>query len=348
MHGKLRKKALDEALSVTDGEHSSLTFKQMADKWFSLQREGWKATHARSVEARLKADLYPRLGKQLLKEIRPRDLQEALMAVQQRGAIEVAHRLRQYATAIFDCAIALDLTDTNPASSLAHALKPMVSRRYPALLQIEPLRAMIRAYESEPGQPAAKLASRLLALTAVRPGTARLAKVSDFEGLDSPEPIWRIPAAKINLELAESEQDAIDFIVPLSRQTVELLQVAIVYAGGREYLFPPVQHSHRPINENALSQAYSRLPGYGGKHVPHGWRSSFATIMNERAASLEQPSDRTIIDLMLAHRPSGVEASYNGAPYMRRRREIAQEWADLLCMGLKGPAELVEGPRKRG
>ena len=28
---------------------------------------------------------------------------------------------------------------------------------------------------------------------------------------------------------------------------------------------------------------YRRLPEFAGRHVPHGWRSTFATIMNERA-----------------------------------------------------------------
>lgn len=69
--------------------------------------------------------------------------------------------------------------------------------------------------------------------------------------------------------------------------------------------------------------------------------------MNERAADFDQPADRAIIDLMLAHKPLGVEALYNRAAYMRRRREIAQEWADLLMEGALHPAALLEGPRKR-
>ena len=48
---------------------------------------------------------------------------------------------------------------------------------------------------------------------------------------------------------------------------------------------------------------------------------------------------------MLAHKPSGVESRYNRAAYMPRRRELAQEWADLLCEGLAPAADLIEGPR---
>ena len=68
--------------------------------------------------------------------------------------------------------------------------------------------------------------------------------------------------------------------------------------------------------------------------------------MNELAGEENRVGDRAIIDLMLAHVPSGVEASYNRAGYMQRRRELAQEWADLLTLGLPHPSALLEGPRR--
>ena len=49
---------------------------------------------------------------------------------------------------------------------------------------------------------------------------------------------------------------------------------------------------------------------------------------------LDRPGDRAVIDLMLAHQPVGVEAHYNRAAYMTRRRQLAQEWADLLLQGV--------------
>jgi hypothetical protein len=80
--------------------------------------------------------------------------------------------------------------------------------------------------------------------------------------------------------------------------------------------------------------------------VPRGWRSTFSTVMNERAQALDRPGDRAIIDLMLAHIPDGVEATYNRAAYLPRRIQIAQEWADLLLDGFAPAAELLEGPRR--
>ncbi len=56
--------------------------------------------------------------------------------------------------------------------------------------------------------------------------------------------------------------------------------------------------------------------------------------------------DRAIIDLMLAHVPSGVEATYNRAAYMPRRRDLAEEWATMLVGDLPPAASLLDGPRR--
>ena len=325
----------------------AMTFEGATRKWLSLQAEGWKPKHLKTVTDRIDADLIPSLGTMALSEIKPRDIVAALEEVQDRGAIEVAHRLRGYASNIFEMAIAKDWTELNPAGSISKALKPKRSRKYPALLKLQDCQAFLRQLESEPAQPSTKLASRLLALTAARPGNVRLAEAHEFEDLQGPQPIWRIPAEKMKLELAESEDDAFEFVIPLARQSVELLEVAIAAAGRRKYLFPSIRHSHRPISENALSTNYKRVRGFEGRQVPHGWRSSFSSIMNQLAADEGRQGEREIIDLMLAHRPAGVEATYNRAAYMPQRRRIAQAWADLLLQGQITPDELITGPRKR-
>ena len=323
------------------------TFEQVTKRWLSLQSEGWKPKHAKTVTDRLEGDILPALGSMRLSEIRPQDILACLAPVQDRGAIEVAHRLRGYCSAVFQMAIATGEADADPAAPLVKALKPKISRQMPALLELPRARTFLRSFEAAPGQPAIAMASRLLALTAMRPGTIRLAQREEFEGLDTPEPIWRIPAEKMKLDRAASEQQSYDFIVPLATQTVELVRAAIEFSGRRAYLFPATRYPHRPFSINGLNVAYRQLPGYEGRHVPHGWRSTFSTIMNERAADLDRPGDRAIIDLMLAHKPPGVEGIYNRAAYMRRRREIAQEWADLLLEGAPPAASLIEGPRKR-
>ncbi len=326
----------------TIGVDESRTFKSVAERWHELQKPQWKPVHAYDVLRSLEREVFPVIGKLPIAEIRAPQIREMLQEVQRSGAIETAHRIRQRISAIFRYAIASDLAESDPAAAIGDALQAVVKGKQPALLKLKDCRSFIRKYELEPGYPTTKLASRLLALTAARPGTVQAAELHEFEGLDGEEPIWRIPAAKMKLSRAKSEREEFEFIVPLSREAVEVVAVAAEYAGNRKYLFPSARHSHRPMTENALNTAYRRVPGYAGRHVPHGWRSSFSTIMNERALEQEKPGDRAIIDLMLAHQPDGVEASYNRAAYMPRRRELAQDWADMLMRGLQPAAALIE------
>jgi integrase len=97
----------------------------------------------------------------------------------------------------------------------------------------------------------------------------------------------------------------------------------------------------KPMSENALGYLLNRA-GYYQRQVPHGFRSTFSTIMNERF-----PADRAVIDFMLAHVPKDkVEAAYNRSLYLQRRKELAQEWADLIMEGAPSAQELLSGPRK--
>lgn len=323
------------------------TFKAIATRWHELQAPQWKDRHANDVIRSLKAEVFPAIGGKSLGEIRARDIRELLLAVQKNGAIETAHRLRQRISAVFRFAIASELVDVDPAAAIGAALHPVVKGKQPALLKLKDAQAFLRAYEAEPGHPTTKLASRLLALTAARPGMIQLAQISEFEDLDGTEPIWRVPPGKMKLGKAKSEQEAYEFILPLSRQAVATVKAAATHARNRCYLFPSARHSHRPMTDNALNVAYRRVAGFEGRHVPHGWRATFSTIMNERSIELDRPADRAIIDLMLAHEPSGVEARYNRASYMPRRRKLAQEWADMLLEGFAAAEQLVDGRRHR-
>ena len=322
------------------------TFRVIAERWHAIHSPRWKERHAHDVIASLEARVFPAIGERALDELRPREIRDLLVKVQDDGAIETAHRLRQRISAIFQYAIAAELAEIDPAASIGGALRPVIKGMQPALLRLDEARAFLRAMESEPAHPTTKLASRLLALTAARPGMIRMATPGEFEGLDTSTPLWRVPAAKMKLDREKSRQEAFDFIIPLSRQAVATVTVALTFAANRDHLFPSARHSHRPITDMALSMNYRRVPGFVGRQVPHGWRATFSTIMNERAIDADRPGDRAIIDLMLAHRPGGVEARYNRAAYMKRRRELAQEWADLLLAGFAGPETLIDGPRR--
>jgi len=93
-----------------------------------------------------------------------------------------------------------------------------------------------------------------------------------------------------------------------------------------ETLVFPGASPGRPLGENAIGALYARA-GFAGRHVPHGWRASFSTILNEVL-----PDERAAIDRALAHSPKDkVEAAYNRAQQLARRRALFEHWGALLA-----------------
>jgi hypothetical protein len=317
------------------------TFEQIARSWHAGKKAKLTDRYAKHVLRRLEANVFPQLGAKAIRDITPADVLDCTRKIQKRGALTMAQEVRGHMSEVFVWAIASDLADTDPAAIIRKALPTGSAGRRPALLKIKDARALIAAIDAVPGaETATKLASRLLALTAVRPGVLRLAERHEFEDLDGSLPLWRIPASKMKLSKERKGDATFDFIVPLSEQAVATVCAAMTASRHPSLLFPGPRAT-KAISDSTLSQLYLDA-GYRDRHVPHGWRASFSTIMNERAAQEGREGDRAIIDLMLAHVKGDVEAAYNRASYMPRRRALSQAWADLLLEGLPSPDTLLK------
>jgi integrase len=320
---------------------ASTTFESVAREWHGMQTEFWTKVHSYDVLHSFERDVFPTLGLLPIGEITAPDVLNVLRAIEQRPAKETARRIRQRMSAVFVFAIASGRATTDPAAIVQGAMAPLKKGRQPAVTDLVKAREMLRAAEASPASPVTKLALRLLALTAVRPGTLVTTPWQEINEVDEETPVWWIPAERMKLRLLLKEDEARAHLVPLSRQAVEALTVLRRLTGRAPLLFPNTRHAHKPMSTNALNYLLNRS-GYHHKHVPHGWRATFSTVMNERFKA-----DRQIIDLMLAHTPKDkVEGAYNRAAHLERRAELAQEWADLIMKDQVPAEELVGGPRQ--
>lgn len=321
----------DARLELREGRDPSLTrkqrrakaykthdhFRSVSEEWLNHHETRWVAKHCTDVKRSLERYVWPSLGAIPLSAITPPMLLEVLRLIEKNNAIETAHRVRQRMSAIFDYGIANGLTTSNPAPQLKSLLSPVKKGKQPAITDVSRLRSLINAIENSPANPVTLLAMRFLALTAVRSNEVRAMQWNEVRG-----DMWTIPAARMKMRK--------EHVVPLSRQAQAILEVIKPLTGRSSFVFPSVRWSYRPMSENTLSALIKRV-GYEGQHVPHGFRSSFSTIMNEK-----RPEERSIIDLMLAHSSKRVvEAAYNRAQHLEKRKEIAQEWADLLLRDAK-------------
>ena len=118
--------------------------------------------------------------------------------IEVRRAIATARRIRQRMSAVlFEALLA---TSVRPIRwrSCRGVIVPLIKGRLikgrqPAFVDFDEEREVFRRAEPVPAHPVIKLASCLLALTALRPGEIRRAAWHEFVCLNGSEPLWGIP-----------------------------------------------------------------------------------------------------------------------------------------------------------
>lgn len=307
-----------EKVAVIASEKGS--FEAVAKLWFAHWKVGKVERHVLTTERRMKADILSRLGARPVAEIRPRELVEMMKAIEERGASDVARRALQTASKIFRFAIAHDLAERNPASEIrpSDILKAVPSGNF---ARIEPteLPSLLKAIDIYKGAQITRLAMKLLAHTFVRTSELIEAKWSEF---DLENGRWNIPAERMKMRTPH--------IVPLARQTVELLKELLKWKGETEWLFPGDRDASKPMSNNTILKALERM-GYKGRMTGHGFRGLASTILHERGY------DHGHIELQLAHTERDeVSAAYNYALYIEPRTILMQDWADFLEQTQRG------------
>jgi integrase len=314
------------------------TFTQVARAWHAVHRARWSDAHAGDVLASLELHAFPAIGERAIGAIGAAELVKLLEALEANGLVETAKRLRQRLRQIFAFAATRELVSSNPAAALGAALAGVaIATPHPALTAITGCRQLLAACEAAAARPWTRLASRFLALTAVRLEAVRGARWSE---IDWHARTWTVPAARMKLARAKKGEARYDHVVPLSAAAIAVLEKAAELVADNKNGCPtrpesgllfPGRGGTGPLAAGALRELYVRA-GYAGRHVPHGWRASFSTIMNEEFGE----EWRGAIDRALAHSPKDkVEAAYNrsgnGQVEIDRRRAIFERWGELLA-----------------
>lgn len=298
----------------------------VARAWHAHQVAHWSPAHAADVIASLERDVFPEIGARPIGSIAPAELLALVREVEARGCLESAGRLRQRLSAIFGFAIAEGHVATDPAEKLGRAMKGgKLATPHPALVTIAECRELLAACAALDVAPAVLGASQLLALTAVRLDAVRGMRWDEVEDLEGDEPLWRVPPARMKLSRAKKGEERFAHLVPLSPAAAAIVRAAAGRRLGSDLVFPGRDRA-RPIGEATLRDLYVRA-GFAGRHVPHGWRASFSTILNEELGEIWSAA----IDTALAHSKNDkVEAAYNRAERLARRRELMNRWGELL------------------
>lgn len=300
------------------------TFEFIAREWHHTRGTKWTPKHRAQVLTSLEQDIFPEFGARSIREITGSDVLGALRKVEDRGALEIAGRIRQRVEAVFTYAIASSRASTNPAASLSKAMTERPKVRSLAALPPAEVPELLRKIEDYQGEAQTTIALRLLAYTFVRTSELRGATWAEIN-FDAAE--WRIPEERMKARRPH--------VVPLSRQALEQFRELRVLNPAGDLCFPSRGKPRQSISENTVLYAIYRM-GYHSRMTGHGFRSVASTMLNE----MGYRSD--VIEAQLAHTDQNeVRAAYNRATYMVERRTMLQAWADHLDALRDGTAENV-------
>ena len=227
---------------------------------------------------------------------------------------ETGRRLRQKMRAVFRWAQAHGYIENNPAGEGIDGALP----KQPAVkahLRALPYRDVAGALdtiEASGASIAAKLALRMLILTATRSGEIRGAEWAE---IDLENRAWIIPAERMKTARAHR--------IPLSDEAVNVLEQVRILRDKSGLVFPSPAKPGNAMSDMTLTKVL-RATRLAERATVHGFRSSF----RDWCADTGKP--REIAEAALAHVVGGVEGSYFRSDLFDRRRALMSQWADYL------------------
>ena len=312
-----------KAEKATNTEQAANSFEVIAREWFAKHSTNWVPSHADRIIRRLERDIFPWIGDKPVATLTPPQLLGTIRRIEERGALETAHRALANCGQVLRYAVATGRAERDPSGDLRGALPPVKGTHFASVTDPKKVGEILRAIDGYEGTLIVRCALHLAPLVFVRPGELRHAEWAHIN-LDKAE--WRYTVTKTDTP----------HIVPLSHQAVTILQELQPFTGKGRYVFPSARSAVRPMSDNAVLAAMRNLGIRKEDMTGHGFRAMARTILDEELGFRPE-----YIEHQLAHAvrdPNG--RAYNRTVHLEERRKMMQEWADFLDK-LKAGAEVI-------
>lgn len=312
-----------KAEKASKGQRALNSLEIVAREWFEKFSSAWVEAHSTKIISRLERDIFPWLGNKPVNEITAPELLAVLRKIENRGALETAHRTLGNCGQIFRYAIATGRAARDISGDLRGALPPFSGGNFAAVTEPSKVAELLRAIDGYQGTLTVASALKLAPLVFVRPGEQRRAEWADIN-FDKAEWCFHITKTKT------------EHIVPLSIQAISILKELRPLTGDGRYVFPSARTKERPMSDNAILSGLRRLGISAEEMTGHGFRAMARTILDEvlgfRPDYIEHQLAHSVKD------PNG--RAYNRTAHLPSRRKMMQEWADYLDK-LKTGAEVI-------
>ncbi|HGD3319628.1 TPA: tyrosine-type recombinase/integrase [Proteus mirabilis] len=270
-------------------------------------------------EAIIEKEIYPVFGKLQLEEITTPRLRALCEKIKDRGAKATALQVREIVGSVFTYAIDRGYEISNPADAIKASSIGTFQARERAMSPKE-IGILFRELENYSCYPTLKLAVKFVLLTLVRKSEFIHAT---WDEIDFKNRQWVIPKGRM--------KGRKEHVIYLSDQAMDILTGMKVCAMGSDYLMPGRYDIKKPLSNAALNNVIDgtvkRINEKGIEFEPvtvHDLRRTASTLLHEAGYNSDW------IEKCLAHVQNGVRAVYNKAEYAEQRRNMLQEWADMV------------------
>lgn len=306
-------------------EHDAASlFEVVARDWFEKHKKSlnWEVNHSSKIIGRLENDIFPYIGKRPVKDITAPELLSVVRRIESRGALETAHRALSECGRVFRYAVASGLAERDPSGDLKGALPPYrKDNHFAAVTDPTQVGNLLRDIEAYTGTNIVRCAFALSPRLFLRPGELRKL---EWDWIKFEDSMLTIPPHAHKT----GKKTQAPHLVPLSRQSVDILREIQPLTGNDKYVFPGARDRNRPMSDNAIRSAMRRLGWTGDEMTPHGFRAMASTIMDNMGYKQEW------LERQLAHDEANkVKAAYKRdlhLMYLPERKKMMQEWSDYL------------------
>lgn len=103
-----------------------------------------------------------------------------------------------------------------------------------------------------------------------------------------------------------------EHVVPMTAQTLVILEVIKPIIGHRAFIFPSSRNPKVPTNTETANKALSRM-GFKDRAIAHGVRALASTLLMNRALNLMLLNPHWLIQ---------ISKAYNRTDYLETRRKL--------------------------
>ena len=295
------------------------TFNVVANEYLMERLSSKSEQYQNQFKASLEKDILPIIGEKDVREVSSADVLiiirntvERVKGQKNRGTGEVtAIQNRKFIGAVMRFAIATLRAENDPT----YAVREVISRpdvSHARSISKEEKRKVRTSLETYRGSETVKNAGFILLYTMLRSIEIRR---MEWEWVDFDDRVITFPKSAMKKNRVHS--------LPMSNQVFNILKAQQLNSGDYKLVFPGVYNRHEMLNQMTLNRMLEYI---GLKNVTaHDFRATASTLLNEKGY------DENWIEAQLAHADENkTRASYNHAKYLDDRKQMLQDWADIV------------------